>query len=226
MIQKLTDYINGTCSYFEACSIFAILCTNKRISALLLKSDSIKNQEKLRYEIKKILSNHPQALKIDKAIVEQLNIEIKPKSVAQKEVVSFPSVKQSIAFPANISSDKTPLHQKVLLDRNQFMKERSHFHGCLHEAQDDERRYELANEIILIQPKIDELNRELRMFEKGEIPEKYLAKHLTGEEVIQRRNAKQYIGRLQKQLANEFDPGKIQQIKERIAKYQKILNEI
>lgn len=191
----------------EACSIFVLVAKNKRLATKLLKGETQANREKLRYEIKKLLKNAPQTPKT------------KSEFTLQKEEL-IPVLKQTIK-----TDIPTPIHEKILIERKELYLKRGHLHGRLHEAKNDEDRSELAKQIIEIQPRIDELNRDLRKIESGEVPQKYLKTKATAEEYLEVRNAKIYIARYKKQLIGST-PEKQKQLEALILKYQRKLENL
>ena len=184
MISKLNLYLNGAMSYQEACSIFFKYSKNKILATNLLKRENDSNSQKLKYEIKKLISENKIAPEVIPSITNELLI------------------KKSIEIDFKNNTQNNPIQQKVIDKRNQLYRERGHLHGRLHEANTNESRKEIATEIITIQKTIDDLNRDLRLIETGEIPSKYIKTVATAEDYLEVRNAKMYIARYQKKLSS------------------------
>jgi hypothetical protein len=219
LIEKLNSYLNGALSYYEACSIFGIVSKNKRISQNLMRDDSKKNREKLEYEIKKILKNSPQAVRIDTEVL---------KYISEPLIQEKPTIKQetkSISFSLIAENKSSGIKNSILERRKELYRERGHFHGRMHEAETNEARYELAKSIMDIQPKIDSLNRDLKEIENGQLPSKYLKTEATAGEFRTVRNVKMYIARAKKKLLTETNPSEIEKLKSLLESYnQKLKN--
>lgn len=201
-------------SYEEASTIFFLVAKNKLLAGNLLKSDKKANQEKLKYEVKKLLD----ASKIDwrKAPVIKL-----PATHVLSTIIT---PKESyISKPIQFSS---PVKDRVLAERKELYLQRGHFHGRLHEVSSNEERSELAEKLATIQSKINEYNRDLREIENGVIPSRYLKTTATGEEVIRIRNLKIYIARIKKQLPNETDPKKVKKLNKKLADFENELSNL
>lgn len=210
MISKLEQYLKGNISYFEACSLFVLIAKNKILATNLLKRDTLSNREKLRYEIKKLSSDKNSAPKIELEFIEVKQIE---KSITQ------PKITQSSTTTFLPDSKTSTIESRILEERKTLYLERGHIHGRMHEVSCDDERGELAKRIIEIQPKIDELNRDLRQIENGSIPEKYLKTKATAEEYLELRNAKMYVARYKKELSTA-SPNDQQRLMRLIKKYE------
>ena len=210
MISKLEQYLKGNISYFEACSLFVLIAKNKILATNLLKRDTLSNREKLRYEIKKISTEKKSDLKIEPEFVELIQKE----STVFQQKFNQPTI--TTVFP---DSKTSSIESRILDERRNLYLERGHVHGRLHEVASDDERGELAKRIIEIQPKIDELNRDLRQIENGSIPEKYLKTKATAEEYLELRNAKMYIARYKK-LFKTATPSEQKRLSELIKKYE------
>lgn len=223
MIEKLKDYLNGTMSYFEASTVFFAFCKNKVLAGNLFKSDKKQNQEKLRYEIKKLLdlhkidyriekSNNPTIQQSNNPIIQQFHTEL---SRSANNLPTF-------SYQSNFSNSKSnsPLKDRVLDERKALYLKRGHLHGRMHEVTTDEARYDLAESLFILQQKIDEYNRDLRQIEAGEIPNRYLSTTATGAEVLRRRNLMIYIARIKKELPSITDAKELKKKNKKLEDYE------
>lgn len=199
-------------SYQEACTIFFMVCKNKILAGNLLKSDKPSNQEKLNYEVKKLL----EASNIDWRSAPRIEL---PKTTILKKQVNQPTY-------TSLPSFDSPLKTRVLDERKALYLERGHLHGRLHEVESDQEAKELAIQILSIQTKIDEYNRDLRQIENNEIPNRYLKTTASGEEVLRMRNLKIYIARYKKELQTATDPTRIKVLNKKLNEFETELGKL
>lgn len=217
MLESLSKYLNGTISYNEACAIFSIVSKNKRIAAYLLKDNSKKNQEKLTYEIKKLLNEKS----IDwRNSVESITVE---SNLFPQKMTFIPDLSSENVDSFIPQSSKNTISDSIDLKLKNYYRERGHLHGRLHEAQTDEDRYEIAIQIVTIQRKIDSLLNDKKSMIEGNVPTQYLKQEASAKEFTTVRNAKIYIARLSKELESCSDPSRIKKLEKLIEKHKTAL---
>jgi hypothetical protein len=206
-------------SYLEASTIFFQLCPNKILAGHLFKSDKPANQEKLLYEVKKLLDKHKIDWRKSKAPSQPIK-ELKgtPNELRGTAPISFSF--QPLFSTEKATYNDSPLKERVLNERKALYLQRGHLHGRLHEVTTDEARFNLARDLYIIQQKIDEYNRDLREVENGNIPTRYLATTATGAEVLRRRNVKIYIARINKKLPGIVDEKERQKLLKQLQNFE------
>jgi len=229
VIEQIQDYLKGTLSYEVGCSLFLSISPNKALALNLLKSDSRTNRSTLNYQLKKYLQAQPgywksvaAKRKVQPAFVSP---EIIPEPVPTPKPVPAPEpplkVKEVVVFREAVKvAEASGIRQQILDARVEAYSLRGHLHGRLHQAVTITVRYEIAAQLMELQPRIDRLNNELAAFDKGNLPERFLKETMTAEQFKAIANCKSYINRYRLQLSRETDPEKKRKLEAKILKYE------
>jgi hypothetical protein len=226
LIEKLKLFLNGALSFEEASSIFLIVCKNKTLANNIMRGEVNDFKiEKLKYEIGKIVNQHPAALKINTDILSKIEIVPAQSKPTVEYVISSEQNDEAPAEPKThiyLPSEKP--NQTVLgrieSERKELYQLRGHLHGRLHQIDDVTESYEVAKQIIEIQPKIDVLNEELTILKNGGMPSRFLKKTVSAQEFVTAKNLKQYIARDKKKMEQATSPAEKKRYHDLVAKHE------
>lgn len=124
-----------------------------------------------------------------------------PKPIIQKDITS--NVYSGNISDNNVSgsNEHTGIRLKVESERISKYRLRSHLHGKLHNCTTDEERFEIAKQLIELQPELDKLNQELDALNNGVIPVEYVTKNSSAEDYVRIKNLKMYIARYERKIS-------------------------
>lgn len=173
----------------------------------LSKEETAPNANKLTYELTKLLKVYESK----QAQTPRQAVEPEPTKISSN---SDENTEQT--FPKDIgtrvhhrsvpdctgdnSSSSTGIRLKVESERIDKYRLRSHLHGKLHNCSTDSERFEIAKQMMDLQPELDQLNKDLDDLNKGIIPVQFVQKELSADHYVKVKNLKMYIARYQRKI--------------------------
>jgi len=197
----------GAVNYYYGVGLLDQVCKNRSLLMSLRRKISDFNIEKLKYELEKYLTsiNYVQESKElqENAVVQKtIDVGAKRESFSKHEQTATVSKPQMDGLDrhTNISSHLINSVQSRISEwttaRNSLYALRDSYHGELHAAQTDERRYELACLIQPIQGQVDEYNRKIKEIKQtNTLPENEVKNELTAKQFARLQHVKIYINR-------------------------------
>jgi hypothetical protein len=174
--------------------------------------DSAQNRKKLSYELQKIYTANGSKEKEQYSSV-RISEHVTSQRSENKQLPTKENDHQTSGdhFHSGSYSGSSVIHsvssdeligikESILRSRKESYRLRGHLHGKLHLAYTDEERYQLANQIMELQPKIDQLNKDLKDVNSGTIPNEYIKTELSAADYIRIQNLKLYISRYKKKI--------------------------
>lgn len=211
LLDQIESYLNGSCSYEHAATIFLMHGNKKTLAQRLLARKNDRNEEKLRYELEKIaetLRETPTETTIEApinigAIRESINIRVETHQKNQ----SIDHFIESRNTDLSVDFSLKNLISIIETDRKKLYKSRGFTHAQLSHASSDQERYEIAHKIQQIQDDIDQIERDYEDAKAGNVPEAYARTFLTADQYKEIENVKAYIRRYKNKIskANSVD---------------------
>lgn len=234
-LKKIQQFIEGNLSYHEASSLFFELCRNKQYALRLIANHTKSNERQLIAEFKSILHKQPGYFErlaegFNGFETEESTIDDAPVTLSfdvpeppQEEIANSP---ESKVF--NGTKPSTPIEASAVQSFKELLRSRGSLHGQLLEAQSDERRLEIARELMSFQSKINKLKLDIENIRKGAIPAvtTMINSSLTGEQVRRMSNLNNYLRRETNKLKKTTDPAVRRKIQSKIEEFQTELNEL
>lgn len=207
--QKIREYLDGKLDYNVGLSLFIQITKNKVLIRTLVGLESDKKREILKYQLNKYLENE-ETISKDSDRMEskqpqfiEANDSI-PRKTSERSTLDFPWTNSDSNSSDFVSREKSILIQ--LTERRALLyRKRGNIHNDMFHAVKDERRYELAVIIMNLSAEIDEIHRDLRNFEKGKVPEKYIKKTQDASVYVKITNLKSYIRKYEGFLKRDLD---------------------
>lgn len=230
VIEKIN---NGNFDYTEGVSVFSQFTNNRILVRNLLLKQNKSNTEKLIYELIKLAKHEKSEKQNALQPRESLLGTVTPNfsAPAQKEL-DPPMDHRSSSDPGIDYSNHTPsvhissIQSELQTKRKDLYRARGHFHGGMHNCTTDTERYSFAKKVLDTQTQIDSVNKELNQLQNGVIPSNYLKQSATGEQVIELRNVKIYIGRYEKKLATAKTPAEKLKFESKLEEYKNKLKSL
>lgn len=234
-VDQISKWLRKKSPYSYGVELLIEVNGPTRMNQMLLFKPTDRNLKKVVYELEKILLANG-VIYIDYEESEENNEVSKPKrveshaelqsstqSVEEEPEVELPT---PIITSNNIASPVPALDvlTRIKSELKRYFKERGHYHGLLHAAEDDDSRYDAAKKIMRLQSKIDAAYLDIDRIEAGNIPQNQIMKELTAEDYKRIQNLKTYIARYKRKLSSATDPGSISSFNKKLEDYQKELN--
>lgn len=178
--------------------------------SFLSRKESTTNRRKLVYELTKLQQRYEE---------QETEAPVSPVQTSQPKrsengSISTENPKQNITTntnpnvsdrnssnsDVNSSGASSGIKLKIEQTRIEKYRFRSHLHGKLHQCATDQDRYEIAKQIIALQPELRRLNKDLDEVNKGIIPSRYIQKTESASDYVKIKNLKLYISRYQSKI--------------------------
>lgn len=218
---QLTDqiklFLEGKLNYNVGLSLFMKVFSDKLVLIDLFGAETESKKEIL---TNKLLEYYESQQEIHESEYQSIRNSEQNNSHSRKTIESSKdSVPWSIDYrysPSNNipSNDSIILH--LAAERKKLYNIRGNIHADLFNALTDERRHDLAIQIMKIQSDIDNVNQEIRKVESGLVPERFIKQSRSAEEYVKIRNTQQYIKVFKRKLQDKLTL-------EQREKYQKLL---
>lgn len=218
--NQILEFLEGKLNYNVGLSLFMRISTDKHI---LLQLFGLETPEK-----KEILTEQ----------LQNYYDEENPKQLAERQSESVSDSNQNYSdTPNNVESNENPIRWSIdyryapvsdipkggsiivhlAAERKKLYRIRGNLHSDLFNAVSDERRHEIAKDIMKVQFDIDNLHSEMRKVENGLVPERFLRQTRSAVDLVKIQNCQKYIGKFKKKVQEaETEADKI--------KYQKLLD--
>lgn len=229
-IEKIKQFINGDLSYKEAVSIFLELSPNKHLCRVLFSSENKYNREKLKTEIKLIITNYEKSTNALQSRPSKPNPSI-TNIIESSQKNTYKNVLDNRSTVNNTSPNvHLSIFDSICEKRKDAYRKRGHYHGQLHSAKSNQERFELAKQIYLIQKDLIEINEDYHQALNGNIPIKHTQKtNKDVEKVLRIQNLKIYVNRYTNKISKTNDPAQKEKYNQILKKYndeiKKLLNE-
>jgi hypothetical protein len=204
LIRQANSYLNGDLSYNVGVSVFIKISRNENLNRQFLLPHSPEREKNLKnelYKITKLYENNEKTSgpKYDHQTGQRLRLIDEPQELYAIEKTNTRSTSSGNISNGSVLSGLTDRLQN---QRKELYRLRGHLHGQLHIANTDEERHQLAFRIMNSQGEIDDLNRDIKSIESGNVPSKHLKVNRSADEYIRIRNLKTYIARYEKKIEN------------------------
>lgn len=218
--HNILSYIEKGGSYEYGCSLFLSVTNNKVLAARLMMSNSLSNQETLKYELTKYLHSQPNYW--ESYISGDFDTELIPEDSSNGRGLNTDFGFHDFITPPD-EPQNNDIRTRILEARKELYRDRGHLHGRLHQAETDEQRYEIQKMMVTVQGKINQFNTDLDKIAIGETPEKYLQATTTVDDYKTRANYQKYIRRYTQKLTETTDTNQIRKYQSKIDEYNKKL---
>lgn len=223
LINQILEYLEGKLDYNVGLSLFMRISTDKVILLQLIGLETPKKKQLLTQQL-----------------TDYYEDETSTKLESHKQRSRSNPSRANSKVHAAISRDETPIYvsndyrftpvdsipesNSVIIaladERKKYYRLRGNLHADLYNAISDDRRHELAEQIMAIQFKIDVVNDEIRKVEQGLLPERFIRKSRTAEQYHEIRNCQQYIHKYKKWLDRSTTPEEREKNQKFLDKYE------
>jgi hypothetical protein len=218
LINAIKSYIEGKLNYNVGLSLFMRICCDKSILIELFGAETKAKKQLL---TDKLLEYYEEQEQLDQRKCASIrnsknnNSSSRNNAEGNEDSILRPDNYRFIAV-SNIPSDDSIIESLESEWRNLY-RQRGIIHVDLYNAISDEKRHEIALNLMRIQKQIDGINEEKRKVKAGSIPERFIKQSRTAEEFIEIQNLKSYIAKFERLLKKEITA-------EEREKYQRLLN--
>jgi len=218
LINEIKSYIEGKLNYNVGLSLFMRICSDKSILFELFGAET---QAKKQLLTDKLLEYYEEQEQLDQRKFASIrnsknnNSSSRNNAEGNEDFILRPVNYRFVAV-SNIPSDDSIIESLESEWRNLY-RQRGIIHVDLYNAISDEKRHEIALNLMRIQKQIDGINEEKRKVKAGSIPERFIKQSRSAEEFIEIQNLKSYIAKFERLLKKEITA-------EEREKYQRLLN--
>jgi len=218
LINEIKSYIEGKLNYNVGLSLFMRICSDKSILVELFGAETKAKKQLL---TDKLLEYYEEQEQLDRRkftrlrTINQDNSSSRNNVEGNEDFILRPDNYRFVAV-SNIPSDDSIIKSLESEWRNLY-RQRGIIHVDLYNAISDEKRHEIALNLMRIQKQIDGINEEKRKVKAGSIPERFIKQSRSAEEFIEIQNLKSYIAKFERLLKKEITA-------EEREKYQRLLN--
>jgi hypothetical protein len=218
LINEIKDYIEGKLNYNVGLSLFMRICSDKSILVELFGAETIAKKQLLTDKLLEYYEEQQQLVQCEFTRLRTANknnsstrnnAEGNEDSILRSDDYRFVAV-------SNIPSNDSIIESLESEWRNLY-RQRGIIHVDLFNAISDEKRHEIAMNLMRIQKQIDGINEEKRKVKAGSIPERFIKQSRSAEEFIEIQNLKSYIAKFERLLKKQITA-------EEREKYQRLLN--
>jgi hypothetical protein len=218
LINEIKSYIEGKLNYNFGLSLFMRICSDKSILVELFGAETKAKKQLLTDKLLEYYEEQQQLVQCEFTRLRTANknnsstrnnAEGNEDSILRSDNYRFVAV-------SNIPSDDSIIESLESEWRNLY-RQRGIIHVDLYNAISDEKRHEIALNLMRIQKQIDGINEEKRKVKAGSIPERFIKQSRSAEEFIEIQNLKSYIAKFERLLKKQITA-------EEREKYQRLLN--
>jgi hypothetical protein len=229
LINDIKAYIEGKLNYNVGLSLFMRVCSDKSV---LIELFGAETEAKKQLLTDKLLEYYEEQEQLDQCEFTRLRTANKDNSSSRNNAEGD---EDSILRPnnyrfvpvSNLPSDDSVI-ESLDAEWRTLYRQRGIIHVDLFNAVSDEKRHEVALQLMKIQAKIDGINDEKKKVKAGEIPERFIKQSRTAEEFIQIQNLKSYIGNYERKLKKQLTAEEREKVEKLLEKHksklQKIIN--
>jgi hypothetical protein len=228
---QLTDqiklFLEGKLNYNVGLSLFMKVSSDKSVLIDLFGAETDAKKQLL---TDKLLEYYEEYQQTHESEYQSIRDSEQNNSHSRKTIESSKdSIPWSIDYRYSPSSD-IPSNDSIILhlasERKKLYNIRGNVHADLFNALTDERRHELALQIMKIQADIDNVNQEIRKVESGLVPERFIKQSRSAEEYIKIRNIQQYIKVFERKLQDKLTLEQREKYEKLLAKHKSNLEKL
>ncbi len=218
LINEIKSYIEGKLNYNVGLSLFMRICSDKSILVELFGAETKAKKQLLTDKLLEYYEEQEQLVQCEFTrlrTANKNNSSTRNNAEGNEDSILRPDNYRFVAV-SNIPSDDSIIESLESEWRNLY-RQRGIIHVDLYNAISDEKRHEIALDLMRIQKQIDGINEEKRKVKAGSIPERFIKQSRSAEEFIEIQNLKSYIAKFERLLKKQITA-------EEREKYQRLLN--
>ena len=227
LINQIKEYLEGKLNYNVGLSLFMRICADKSILVQLFGLETPEKKEILTDKLFEYYENEEQLDQRERESLRNFNqdnssarndAEGNEDSVCRSDNYRFVPVSN---LPSNYS-----VIESLEAEGKDLYRLRGIIHSEMFSAVSDEKRHELAKQLMRTQFKIDGINDEKKKVKAGAIPERFIKQSRTAEEFVQIQNIKSYIQKYERKLQKQLTAEEREKAEKFLQKYKSKLQTI